>query len=109
MARGWWNRSKGKAPADGRAPVLPDLEVPANPGATAARSAATPEIPEPTAVAARDTAARTADEPALPPGAGGGLGLFVRRPILAFVLSSLIVIAGIAGLAGVEIRELPDV
>jgi HAE1 family hydrophobic/amphiphilic exporter-1 len=109
MARGWWNRSKGKAPADGRAPALPDLEVPANPGASAGRSAATPEIPEPTAVAARDTAARTADEPALPPGAGGGLGLFVRRPILAFVLSSLIVIAGIAGLAGVEIRELPDV
>ncbi|GGE21147.1 multidrug transporter AcrB [Primorskyibacter flagellatus] len=46
----------------------------------------------------------------LPAGAtGGGTGLFVRRPILAFVISSLIVIAGLAGLAGVEIRELPDV
>jgi HAE1 family hydrophobic/amphiphilic exporter-1 len=39
----------------------------------------------------------------------GGVALFVRRPILAFVLSALIVIAGLAGLAGVEIRELPDV
>ncbi|SES24750.1 hydrophobic/amphiphilic exporter-1, HAE1 family [Tranquillimonas rosea] len=42
-------------------------------------------------------------------GQGAGTALFVRRPILAFVLSSLIVIAGIAGLFGVEIRELPDV
>jgi hydrophobic/amphiphilic exporter-1 (mainly G- bacteria), HAE1 family len=39
----------------------------------------------------------------------GGTALFVRRPILAFVLSSLIVIAGLAGLFGAEIRELPDV
>ncbi|MGI1663691.1 efflux RND transporter permease subunit [Palleronia sp. KMU-117] len=41
--------------------------------------------------------------------AGGGTALFVRRPILAFVLNALIVIAGIAALYGVEIRELPDV
>ncbi len=40
---------------------------------------------------------------------GGGIALFVRRPILAFVLNALIVIAGLAGLLGVEIRELPDV
>lgn len=40
---------------------------------------------------------------------GGGIALFVRRPILSFVLSALIVIAGLAGLLGVEIRELPDV
>ena len=53
--------------------------------------------------------AEPAEDPALAPGTGGGTGLFVRRPILAFVLSALIVIAGIAGLAGVEIRELPDV
>nr|WP_245867044.1 efflux RND transporter permease subunit [Kandeliimicrobium roseum] len=33
----------------------------------------------------------------------------MRRPILAFVLNALIVIAGLAGLFGVEIRELPDV
>ncbi|WP_099826929.1 efflux RND transporter permease subunit [Oceaniglobus indicus] len=39
----------------------------------------------------------------------GGTALFVRRPILAFVLSALIVLAGIAGLLGVEVRELPDV
>ena len=38
-----------------------------------------------------------------------GVALFVRRPILAFVLSALIVIAGVAGLLGVEIRELPNV
>ncbi len=38
-----------------------------------------------------------------------GTALFVRRPILAFVLSALIVIAGLAGLYGVEVRELPDV
>ncbi|MFN3953268.1 MAG: efflux RND transporter permease subunit [Pararhodobacter sp.] len=38
-----------------------------------------------------------------------GTALFVRRPILAFVLSALIVIAGLAGLMGVEVRELPDV
>lgn len=38
-----------------------------------------------------------------------GTALFVRRPILAFVLNTLIVIAGIAGLLGGEVRELPDV
>ncbi len=40
---------------------------------------------------------------------GSGTALFVRRPILAFVLSALIVIAGIAGIFGIEIRELPNV
>ncbi|SLN63880.1 Multidrug resistance protein MdtC [Roseivivax jejudonensis] len=46
-----------------------------------------------------------------PPSAAGasGIALFVRRPILAFVLSALIVIAGIAAYFGVEIRELPNV
>ena len=38
-----------------------------------------------------------------------GTALFVRRPILAFVLSALIVIAGLAGLFAAEIRELPNV
>ena len=38
-----------------------------------------------------------------------GTALFVRRPILAIVLNSLIVMAGIAGLFGAEIRELPNV
>ncbi|RUM97582.1 efflux RND transporter permease subunit [Pseudaminobacter arsenicus] len=35
--------------------------------------------------------------------------LFVRRPILAFVINTLIVVAGLAAFFGVEIRELPDV
>ncbi|ARE41809.1 RND multidrug efflux transporter [Rhodovulum sp. P5] len=40
---------------------------------------------------------------------GGGPALFVRRPILALVVSALIVLAGFAALFGVEIRELPNV
>ena len=35
--------------------------------------------------------------------------LFIRRPILAFVLNALIVIAGLAGLLAADVRELPDV
>lgn len=38
-----------------------------------------------------------------------GTALFVRRPILAFVMSALILIAGLASLLGVEVRELPNV
>jgi HAE1 family hydrophobic/amphiphilic exporter-1 len=38
-----------------------------------------------------------------------GTALFVRRPILAFVLSALVVIAGLAGIFAVEVRELPNV
>ncbi|MEQ9043293.1 MAG: efflux RND transporter permease subunit, partial [Sneathiellaceae bacterium] len=42
--------------------------------------------------------------------AGGGLpALAVRRPILTIVANLLIVIGGLAALAGVEVRELPDV
>ena len=54
-------------------------------------------------------------EPAdpVPPGnaaeTGGGTALMVRRPVLAMVISLLIVVAGFAGLYGAEIRELPDV
>lgn len=40
---------------------------------------------------------------------GGGVATFVRRPVLAMVVSALIVIAGLAGVLGVEVRELPDV
>lgn len=40
---------------------------------------------------------------------GGWVGIFVRRPILATVINFLVIIAGIAALQGVEIRELPDV
>ncbi|TAV90329.1 efflux RND transporter permease subunit [Rhizobium leguminosarum] len=35
--------------------------------------------------------------------------LFVRRPILALVFNTLIVVAGLAAYVGVEVRELPDV
>ncbi|MCZ8178170.1 MAG: efflux RND transporter permease subunit [Rhizobium sp.] len=35
--------------------------------------------------------------------------LFVRRPVLAAVLNTLLVVGGLAALAGIEIRELPDV
>ncbi len=39
----------------------------------------------------------------------GMTALFVRRPVLAFVISTLIAVAGLAAFYGVEIRELPDV
>ncbi|MCO5064945.1 MAG: efflux RND transporter permease subunit [Rhizobiaceae bacterium] len=39
----------------------------------------------------------------------GITALFVRRPVLAFVLNMLIIVAGLAAFYGVEIRELPDV
>lgn len=41
---------------------------------------------------------------------GDGLpGLAVRRPLMAGVLNLLIIIAGLASILGVEVRELPDV
>ncbi|MEP9399525.1 efflux RND transporter permease subunit [Mesorhizobium sp. KR2-14] len=39
----------------------------------------------------------------------GSTALFVRRPVLAFVLNVLIIVAGLAAFFGVEVRELPDV
>lgn len=39
----------------------------------------------------------------------GITAIFVRRPVLALVLSLLIVVAGFAAIAGIEIRELPAV
>lgn len=39
----------------------------------------------------------------------GFADLFVRRPILAIVVNLLIVIAGLAALNGVEVREMPSV
>ncbi|WP_225029146.1 efflux RND transporter permease subunit [Xinfangfangia pollutisoli] len=49
--------------------------------------------------------------PLPPPDAApsGRTALFIRRPILAFVLNALIVIAGLAGLLGADVRELPNV
>jgi hydrophobic/amphiphilic exporter-1 (mainly G- bacteria), HAE1 family len=42
--------------------------------------------------------------------AGAGItALFVRRPVFAFVFNTLIAVAGLAALFGVEVRELPDV
>ena len=42
--------------------------------------------------------------------ANAGLtALFIRRPVMAFVLNTLIAVAGLAAFYGVEIRELPDV
>jgi len=41
---------------------------------------------------------------------GGAIaGLFVRRPVLAIVISALIIVAGLAAFFGVEVRELPNV
>ncbi len=40
---------------------------------------------------------------------GGLTALFIRRPVFAFVLNVLIVVAGLAALTGVDVRELPDV
>ncbi|HYD15484.1 MAG TPA: efflux RND transporter permease subunit [Hyphomicrobium sp.] len=40
---------------------------------------------------------------------GGWVSVFVRRPILAMVLNLLVIIAGIAAVQSIEIRELPDV
>lgn len=45
-------------------------------------------------------------------GQGGKTGftaLFIRRPIFALVVNTLIVVAGLAAWNGVEIRELPQV
>ncbi|MGE3229795.1 MAG: efflux RND transporter permease subunit [Hyphomicrobium sp.] len=44
-----------------------------------------------------------------PPDDGGWVSVFVRRPILAMVLNLLIIIAGVAAVQSIEIRELPDV
>jgi len=46
---------------------------------------------------------------ALQANAGHSTALFIRRPILAFVLNALIVLAGLAGLLGIDVRELPSV
>ncbi|MDW6025020.1 efflux RND transporter permease subunit [Mesorhizobium sp. BAC0120] len=49
-------------------------------------------------------------EPDHKPASDTGLtALFIRRPVMAFVLNTLIAVAGLAAFYGVEIRELPDV
>ncbi len=47
--------------------------------------------------------------PSSPAKNGGFVGIFIQRPILASVLSLLIIVAGLAALNGVEVRELPDI
>ena len=44
-----------------------------------------------------------------PAGDGGWVGVFIRRPILAMVVNLLVIIAGVAAVQNIEIRELPDV
>jgi HAE1 family hydrophobic/amphiphilic exporter-1 len=43
------------------------------------------------------------------PATGGSTALFIRRPVFAFVINVLIIVAGMAAFLAVEIRELPDV
>ncbi|MBT8471808.1 MAG: efflux RND transporter permease subunit, partial [Marinicaulis sp.] len=50
----------------------------------------------------------TAHEKAIQTG-GGFIGAFIQRPILAAVFSLLIILAGLAAIFGVEVRELPEV
>ncbi|OQP87916.1 multidrug transporter AcrB [Rhizobium rhizosphaerae] len=48
--------------------------------------------------------------PASPEGGQAGFtALFVRRPIFALVVNLLIIVAGLAALNGIEVRELPQV
>ncbi len=42
-------------------------------------------------------------------GKTGFTALFIRRPIFALVVNTLIVVAGLAAWNGIEIRELPQV
>ncbi|MDR6431783.1 efflux RND transporter permease subunit [Brucella pseudogrignonensis] len=44
-----------------------------------------------------------------PSNQGGSTALFIRRPVFAFVINVLIIVAGLAAFTGVDIRELPDV
>jgi len=51
-----------------------------------------------------------ATEPRPAPGDDGGwVGTFIRRPVLTVVINLLIIVAGIAALQGIEVRELPNV
>ena len=45
----------------------------------------------------------------LPPERSDLPSVSVRRPVLAMVMNLLIVLAGLAALSGVEVRELPDI
>ena len=47
--------------------------------------------------------------PTIQRAASGFADLFVARPILGFVVNLLILIAGLAALSSVDVREMPDV
>ncbi len=66
-------------------------------------------VQDPVGGSAGEGATAASTEPPVNDTNMGGTALFVRRPILALVLNALIVIAGLAALLGVEVRELPDV
>ena len=51
----------------------------------------------------------TPDPRPMPGDDGGWVGTFIRRPVLTIVMNLLIIVAGIAALQGIEVRELPDV
>ena len=88
-------RQTGTAPPSARRAMLipaPAKSCPAAPGRLAAGDE--PSIADKVKEAARH---------------GGLTALVVRRPILAFVFSTLIVVAGLAAYFGVDVRELPDV
>ena len=55
------------------------------------------------------TPTQASSSPGQPMDDGGWVGVFVRRPILAMVLNLLVIIAGVAAVQSIEIRELPDV
>jgi len=42
-------------------------------------------------------------------GSGGFVRLFISRPVFAFVVNALIIVAGLAAMNGVDVRELPDI
>jgi len=42
-------------------------------------------------------------------GSGNFVRLFISRPVFAFVVNALIIVAGLAAMNGVDIRELPDI
>lgn len=70
----------------------------------------TSETPPPSDVSGKgESETATAAPPADKLQNGGFTALFIRRPVFAFVLNVLIVVAGLAALNGVDIRELPDV
>ncbi|MEL7492008.1 MAG: efflux RND transporter permease subunit [Pseudomonadota bacterium] len=52
---------------------------------------------------------QTTGTPEITSPTGGLIGVFIRRPILAAVLSLLIVLAGLAAMNAIEVRELPEV